>query len=224
VANFELITSEIFNAVTQLRHLTTSSYLASPQEIQTQFRSYVDRMANLAHREGIGTEDLQAVAYAVCALADEVVLSTAGPLREHWISQPLQLSYFNEHLAGENFFRYLDGLRRDVRKAPVVRVYYTCLLFGFKGKYSVRGAEVALSDYTDALRRELSQTFPAPQLLSPDGQRPQELLIRVARGLPVVWMAAGIAVLALSFYAGMHIVIDQAVTDLVGFLHQFSRG
>jgi type VI secretion system protein ImpK len=224
VANIEKVTSEIFNAVAQLRRSATAQPLASPQEIHAQFRGYVDRMAATARREGLGQEEIQSIAYAICALADEVVLSTSGPLRELWISQPLQLTYFNEHLAGENFFRYLDGFRRDPRKADVVRVYYTCLLFGFQGRYRVRGAEVALAEYVDGLRRELAQPFPAPEVLSPDGQRPQELLVRVARGLPVVWVAAGIAVMAVCFYAGMHVVIDQAVADLVGFLQQFSRG
>jgi len=220
----EQLTSDSFNAVGQLRRIAIAPYAQAPQQVHAQIRSYFERMSHAAHREGISTEDVQSIGYALCALADEVVMSSPGPLRDYWMSNPLQLSYFNEHLAGENFFRRLDAMRRDPRKVAIVRVYYTCLLFGFQGRYRVRGAEVALADYIEGLRIELGHAIPRPEVLAPDGSRPQELLQRVARGLPVVWLSIGVVVLALFFYAGMQIVIDRAVTDLVGFLRQFTRG
>lgn len=222
MSTIESLTSESFNAVAQLRRIGSSPSAVSPAQVHAQVRSYFERMSHAAHREGLAGEDVQALGYALCALADEVALSSPGPLRDFWMSNPLQLAYFNEHLAGENFFRHADSMRRDPRKVGILRVYYTCLLFGFQGRYRVRGAEVALADYIEGLRIELGHAIPRPEVLSPDGARPQELLTRVVRGLPVVWLSIGIVILSLFLYAGMQLVIDQAVTDLVDFLRRFT--
>jgi type VI secretion system protein ImpK len=80
------------------------------------------------------------VKFALVAFIDETVLSPENnfPLRQDWERTPLQLVYFEEHLAGLRFFDRLDHLLRDVEtNADVVEVYYLCLLLGFKGKYNI---------------------------------------------------------------------------------------
>ena len=62
-----------------------------------------------------------------------------GGIRDVWMSNPLQLHYFNENLAGEGFFYRLERILADPRRVEALRVYYLCLLFGFQGKYAVRG-------------------------------------------------------------------------------------
>ena len=136
--------------------------------------SFHARLATLAaafeqRALGLGKpgEAVREVKYAFCALADEVLLGTEGPLREGWERAPLQLSCFGEHLAGEGFFRHLDRLRQDPGVwAETLEVYHTCLLLGFQGKYCQETPE-RLQALTDRLGQELARVRPLSPSLAP---------------------------------------------------------
>src|SRR4051794_17085114 len=70
---------------------------------------------------------IEAVKFAVVAFIDETVLSpqNAFPFRSEWERNPLQLVYFDEHLAGLKFFEKLDSLMENMAEnVDVVEVYY----------------------------------------------------------------------------------------------------
>jgi type VI secretion system protein ImpK len=96
--------------------------------------------------------------YAFCALLDEAILASGPPLREAWARAPLQLRLFDDHLAGEGFFRRLEGLRPDPRgnREPLA-VFHACLLHGFQGRHRLDGAGEQLRWLTRALGEELLQ-------------------------------------------------------------------
>ena len=216
------VTNDCFNAIHQLRRMEAGDGLA-PAHVHARVRHYVDHTIEAAKRAGFAHEDVQAIVYALCSLADEVVLTRRGPLRDFWVAQPLQLLYFDEHLAGEHFFHHLDAIRRDPRRAEIVRVYYLCLLFGFQGRYRVRGAEVALDDYVEHLRHEVVRSAGASETLSPEGLRPDELLVRVTRGAPVVWLSVGLVALAALLYVGMRVALDDALAQMIAWMSTFAR-
>jgi len=149
------ITSDCFIALSQLRELDAPA--ASPELVHERLRGFVDTMRQRAREESLSTQDADDLAYAIVALADEIAMGKPEPMRGFWMGQPLQLAFFNETLAGEGFFTRLQELRRDARRAGVLRVYYQCLLLGFQGKYSIRGGDLELMKLIDTLRPEVQR-------------------------------------------------------------------
>jgi len=88
-------------------------------------------------RGGASPEHVRLVIFALAAFADEMILSSKLPFRAAWSDQPLQLTYFNENAAGEEFFTRLEAIRkqRDAATADVLESYYLCLSLGFKGRF-----------------------------------------------------------------------------------------
>ncbi len=112
------------------------------------------------------------VKFALVAFLDETVLSPKFdfPLRSEWERSPLQLIYFQEHLAGVKFFDRLEEMMRDLdANGDVVEVYYLCLLLGFKGKYNVYLLEEQLKEVVKRV---------ADRLRAADRLRPNALSAR----------------------------------------------
>lgn len=105
----------------------------------TEILHKIDIAANKAH---FLSDDLYSTKYAFCATADEIIFNHAPNIRDHWQRQPLQVSLFGDHLAGENFYKYLEDSRRlGAAKVHNLEVFYVCLLLGFQGKYLLEGRE-----------------------------------------------------------------------------------
>src|SRR4029077_6207562 len=122
----------------QLRQLD-AEVRPNPETLHRRLRGMIDGLRSRATAAGYGAQDVQDICYALVALADEIALEKSGPLRDYWMSRLLQLHYFNENVAGENFFVRLETVRNDSRRIEVLRVYYLCLMFGFLGRFRVRG-------------------------------------------------------------------------------------
>ena len=207
------VTQDCFNAAAQLTRLVASEG-AQPELIHTRMRGYVDALLRRAREAGFPEEDGRLMAYAVTALCDEIVMGGTGALREFWSGQSLQYVYFGENTAGEDFFVRIEQARQNPRQMDVLRVFYLCLMLGFRGRYGVRGGEVALGDLIDGVRTQLLRSLPMPEVLSPSGLRPEEGLLEVGRKLPVVWMALGVLSLTAVLYLGLAV-------SLRGHLHAF---
>lgn len=184
------VTRECFNAIIQLRQLDDAS-LPPAEAVHRRMRGFVDALMGRARQVGLSREDADDVAYAIVALADEVATSKDA-LRPVWATQPLQLLYFQENVAGEGFFTRLEGIRRDPRRREVLRVYQLALLFGFQGRYRVRGGELELLGLTEELERELARGREVDvETLSPHGERTDEGLARGATSRRIAWIGVG---------------------------------
>lgn len=203
------ITKECFNAVAQVRDAEDGS-LPAAAELHARLRACVDDLLRRAAASGLGREEANDVAYPIVALADEVVLSKGSDgLRAYWGDQPLQLHFFGENVAGEQFFARLEAVRKDPRRAEVLRAYYLALLFGYQGRYRVRGGDLELMGIVDGLSRDLARTRTHDaEVLSPSGERPAEALGRGARPGPLLWIAAGAIVLSLIVYLGLRVSLS----------------
>lgn len=213
------VTKDCFNGIAQLSRLRAQE-VVQPELIHARMRSYVDALFRRAREAGFPEQDGRLMAYAVVALCDEVVMSSQGSLRDLWAVQPLQLVYFNENTAGENFFVRLEEVRSNGQQVDVLRAFYLALMFGFRGRYGARGGEIALSDLTDSVRAQLFRSLAVPEALSPNGLRPEEGLLDVGRKLPVVWMALGVLALTTVLYLGLAVSLRD---HLHGFVHWMSQ-
>ena len=126
-----------------------------------------------ALRSGLPAGDVQAGKYALCALVDESILLSELPIKEEWLGKPLQMQYFDDFSAGEEFYNRLDQLRlnRAREAADVLEVYHLCLAFGFKGKHgNPKGAE-RLKIIIEGLANDIVQAKGVRDVrLSPQGE------------------------------------------------------
>ena len=205
------ITRDCFGAIIQLRRLDPQATLDA-QTLHGRLCWFVDQMIQRGQELKMTPEDLGDIAYAIVALADEVVLGIPT-LRDFWMYNLLQLRYFNENVAGENFFYRLDLLRNNPQRYPVLQIYYLCLLFGFQGRYRVRGGEVELGRITEQLQHDLQRfKIIEEETLSPRGARPPETAGRARRNLPILWLSAAAVISALAINLALHFSLDRSVT------------
>lgn len=179
---------------------------ADPGSAET-LKSKIDEMFReqevRARQAGIAQDDVSLAKYAIAAFIDETVLASSWPLKEAWADQPLQLQYFNDFSAGEEFYAKIDTLRGAKRHA-VLEVYYLCLALGFRGKYvDLQGMEKK-KVLIDTILRELrggegAAAGPAAPALSPSWQ-PPDALPALARTFPAWLVAAGAGFFLLALY------------------------
>jgi type VI secretion system protein ImpK len=179
------------------------------------FRSHV--MAQLADaRRRVEDERLDPrgyAQYAVVALVDETVMSSTWPGAEQWRREPLQVHYYDNLLAGEQFFVRLDELRSGADD-ELLEVYFLCLCAGFQGRFRDEPGEL------QSQRRKLFQQ------LRPLDLRDEKHLTEEAYGrnlerslvrsrFPLWWVVPFVAA-AVGLYVAFWAVLNQQVNALVG--------
>jgi type VI secretion system protein ImpK len=206
------VTKDCFNALIQFRSLDAASAV-SPQMPYQRLCGFIDQMLTNARQSGYEELDVVDMAYAVVALADEIALHKGGSIRDFWMQRPLQLHYFNENLAGEGFYHRLNAVMNDPNRVDILRVYYTCLLFGFQGQYAIRGGELELDAIIrrvkEALRNQLKD-----QPLSVQPLRPKEDTGRVD-GFPAIWVALFFLLFSLGLLIALRIGLNKQTEGLV---------
>jgi type VI secretion system protein ImpK len=148
------------------------------------FRAHVKSLLAGADRDararGYDPEYVKLAVYAYIAYLDETVLNLSQPMFQEWTRQPLQEEVFGEHMAGENFFRYIADLmaRQDSGElADVLEVYLLCLLLGYRGKYgmadpgSVQGIMMSIQQKIQRIRGSRA-VLPPSWVLPPNEKVP----------------------------------------------------
>jgi type VI secretion system protein ImpK len=183
-----------------------------------------DVLERMAFERQIGTSTVQDAKYALAAYVDETVLASENPKRMAWMSKPLQLKFFGEHLAGEAFFEKLNKLRQGGEKnLDLLELYYTCLQLGFEGMYKMRGLEALMALQVD-LRSQIDgyRGIVDPKL-APDGVPKTGIIARVSRHVPL-WVIVAVTIGLLFFsYGGYSVILAKRVeTTLQGLDQQFA--
>ncbi len=215
------VTTECFNALIQLRNLADEGHLA-PEMFHTRLISFIDAVFAKGRQAGMQEHDVQDIAYALAALADELAMRRPGGIRDVWMSNPLQLHYFNENVAGEGFFYRLEHLIRDPSRLDVLRVYYQCLLFGFQGKYAIRGGELELAAVTRRAQDALGGILRA-ESLSKRHLRPKERINRQQQGYLTIWIGLFAILFALALIIVLRVSLNNQtdtqsdrIADMIG--------
>jgi type VI secretion system protein ImpK len=210
-----IITKDCFGALLQIRQAEPSS-LPAPEQVQQRLRSFVSDMMRIARDEGLPQHDVDDIAYALVALADELALGKSDEFRDYWLGNLLQFQYFKENRAGEGFFTKLQEIRKDPRRTEALRAYYLCLIFGFQGRYRVRGGELELLQLIEQIQRDLAPSFKFDtETLAPQGERPAGNARAAKRALPLVAISVGVVVFALLVYGGLRLGLSSSVSSLV---------
>lgn len=216
------ITKDVVDGIIQIRQLDATAR-PQPELLHQRMRTFTERAMRRAAELGYSTQDAQDIAYALVALIDETALSRPGELRDYWQRRTLQLAFFNENVAGDNFFERLQLLIGDPGRADVLRVYYTCLLLGFQGKYRVRGGEIELAAITERAAAALRVASTSTQL-SPSGARPPDPGGGVRRALPLIGGSVVAVVASFLLYAALKISVVSSAEELASRIASIVSG
>lgn len=150
----------------------------------------IDQAGSIA---GTDAAAVQAARYALAAFLDEVVLSSNWSIRADWAGRPLQMEYFNDATAGEEFYRKLDALRGsgDASRRQALEVYGLCLGLGFRGRYSGMAGLEEIKQIRARIHQELTGGEQAAAPLSPHWQA-EEKLPQIVERIPS-WLVAAVA-------------------------------
>ena len=174
---------------------------------------------------------MQEVKFALTAMCDEFVMSSGAHFRMDWMSRPLQLEFFGNNRAGEEFFERLAKLRTGGEpKFAALEVYYICLQLGFEGIYKVKGIEQLKALIVD-IRAQIEDVRGTPRgQLSDNGVPLEGFAMKVGRNIPY-WVILSICLASIvSLFAGFHFVINkqasqstQRIDNQVEVLTQLSK-
>lgn len=206
------------DAMSLATQLSWARDLPSPDVLQRRISGLFEQMARKCRDAGIAEEDVVDARYAIAAFMDEQIFRSPWPGRQQWMSQPLQLVYFNENTAGEGFFNRMQALQQQPQRAHVLQIFYLCVSLGFQGKFAVRGGEglAALQDYVGA---QVARSLPA-DVISPHGE-PRDAGRSFARTqMPIIAIAITVFALAVIVFVVLKLVVssnaDNAAAQMRG--------
>ncbi|CAN7384407.1 DotU family type IV/VI secretion system protein [Trinickia sp. LjRoot230] len=104
----------------------------------------VDRLRADLKASGQANDVIQDAVYAQCALLDEAALSYLEPHdREAWEREPLQVSEFGSHDAGEALItRMRLRLHQSEAEPMLLAIFHAVLALGFEGRFALEGQNV----------------------------------------------------------------------------------
>ncbi|CAN5818993.1 N/A [soil metagenome] len=209
-------------AVTVAVRLRADRAVATSSEaFREQIKGLLSGVDRDSRRAGYGGDDVRLAIYAYIAFLDEIVLASRQPMFQGWNRKPLQEEVFGDNVAGETFFRNLTELepRQDSEDlADVLEVYLTCLLLGFRGRYSADPA--ALQSIATGLERRIQRIRGAPPFVGPDAPLPSEETVPVSRDPWVqrlVIAAAVTLLVAVALFVLFRILLGSGVDEFQQF-------
>lgn len=151
------LAGEVLDTLMQIRRLEEGE-VANPAVLQAGLKEQLEPLRKRAVKDGLSQEEANQILYALAAFADEVGShSKSESVATYWNENKLQMTYFNENLAGEHFFDRLEELLKAGESIEAILAYYYCLNLGFKGQYAVTGGDAALIEIVEKVRAHLSK-------------------------------------------------------------------
>jgi type VI secretion system protein ImpK len=172
-----------------------------------------------ATRLQASADDVYACKYAFCATVDEAILMSGFKARDSWQRLPLQLQFFGEQLAGEQFFERLEALRRHGQaRAQVLEVFHMCLLLGFQGKYLIEGSE-KLNFLTARLGDELARFKGQGAAFAPHWAAPDKIRNQLKYEVPLWVLGSVFGLMALVGFLGIRWQLTEQARQALGEAH-----
>ncbi len=149
--------------------LSEAEHAPAIEQVRFKFEQLFREVDRLGREAGYDPVDLRYVIFALVAFADERLLSRQWTHREVWLSEPLQLVFFNMNAAGQEFYARLaqirDGSIQSEASAEIVECYYLCLALGFRGCFcGSAAADKRRQDLQDEIYRELARNKRRPNI------------------------------------------------------------
>ena len=204
------VCSDVLSLILQLRN---SQDLPAPDILQRRVLGLFETMMQNGREARLPEQDMVDVKYALAAFADEVIYHSQWPGRTQWLTNPLQLQFFQETTAGNGFFERLDALHNQRGRVHVTQIYFLCLALGFEGRYRLRNRE-QLGAVVDGVGNFVGMAVGGGEQLAPNAERKDGGGGAVRRELPFLAIALGFFVLALLVVIILRLVIGGQANDV----------
>ena len=185
--------------------------------LRQRFRELLERIERETRKAGYTQADIRLAKFALVAFLDETIIASEWNKKEEWLTRPLQLELFDRFDAGEEFFSNLERLRqRPLENISLLKIYYLCMALGFRGRYQTIDRE-EIRKLIEEVYTEITRLQRKPlRLLSPHGQRRDEIVDVVVREVPS-WIIGVFALAAgFLFYLVMSFLINKSADKVVG--------
>ncbi|MDE2401389.1 MAG: type IVB secretion system protein IcmH/DotU [Burkholderiales bacterium] len=171
-----------------------------------QFLTTFERGATRMHASA---DDVYICKFAFCATVDEAMLMSSFKAKESWQRLPLQLQFFGEQLAGEQFFVKLEELRaQGMARIGALEVMHMCLLLGFQGKYLMEGTE-KLGYLTSRLGSEIAHLKGKRAAFAPHWAAPDKVSHQLKHEVPLWVIASVFGLLSVLGFVGLRWHLGQ---------------
>jgi type IV/VI secretion system ImpK/VasF family protein len=175
------ITRELFEFIVSFRRAVESrgapDIHAVRQDLEKIFETMEARLEGDASLRG----EYDQVKYALVAMADESILNSSWSEARKWDRYLLEQKYFSTNIAGNQFFKMLE--RVDQMSKEVIKIFYICLAFGFRGGFSADDPSL-LRLRSRLLQRFMPEKEDATTMFFPDAYHVQ---VGNATKLPPLW-------------------------------------
>lgn len=185
-------------------------------EFRSHIKEFLISVERGANKLGSSAEDVHLCKYAFCATVDEAILMSQFKVRDAWQRQPLQLQFFGEQLAGEQFFVKLEALRREgAARVQILEVFHMCLLMGFQGKYLIEGSE-KLNYLTARLGDEIAHLKGSRAAFAPHWAPPDQIRNRLKNDVPLWVIASVFSLMAVLAFSAMRWQLSRSTRHDLG--------
>lgn len=205
-----------------LSDLGESAAALDADQLRAKFEDLFRGFEQRSIRAGFAESEVVAAKYALAAVVDETILLSEHPAKDAWLGRPLQMAFFDDFSAGEEFYNKLDAVRtaRTPHSADVLEVFHLCLAMGFKGKHGdARGAE-RRKVLMDAVSNEIIQArgLGPDSPLSPSGLPPEAAMapVRILGSGPLWMVPLAVVVVLLLALIVIGVLDDRAVSAIPG--------
>ncbi|MGE5451682.1 MAG: type IVB secretion system protein IcmH/DotU [Acidobacteriota bacterium] len=190
---------------------------ADAEVFRDRIKQFLGNFERQASKLNASADAIYACKYAFCATVDEAILMSQFRAKESWQRLPLQVQYFGEQLAGEQFFAKLEELRRQgASQSQVLEVFHMCLLLGFQGKYLMEGTE-KLNYLTARLGDEIAHLKGRRAAFAPHWQAPDRVTHQLKNEVPLWVVASVLGALSLLSFLGLRMQLslhtDRALSE-----------
>ena len=176
-----------------------------------------------ARENGGSDEEVRYGHYALCALLDEVILSTPWGAKSAWARQTLVATFHNEVVSGDRMFEIAEALEQRPNRAPnLLELIYLCLSFGFEGRMRLdrQGASRLFTMRERIYGAIRNRRGPFERALSPQWRGEDAAYQPLARQIPLWVYSSAFGVMAVLIYAGFLLALSaqaaHAVKPLTG--------
>jgi type VI secretion system protein ImpK len=139
--NLALCFQEVLTAILRVRF--QRQQVQDSESFRAQMRRSLQSAMQEARSLGYSSDTAQTAVFATVAYLDESVLSLQSPVFAEWPRRLLQEELFGATLAGEAFFRNLQGLlsaQDSPETADALELHCLCLQMGYRGRYALGDA------------------------------------------------------------------------------------
>ncbi len=189
-----------------------TSNLGQADQLKRLLTAYFKDFERTCLSHGKPAEAVEQGKYALAAFIDETIINSESNVRETWITEPLQTAFFNDNLAGENFFKRLEAMLPDLkRNLEVIEVYYLALALGFQGRYRLSGPEVLPNVVRNLLKRIEGLKGAPPKSISPSAYVHPGVKGREKSGRGLIIGSALFLAVSILLYSVMMLASDGAL-------------